>query len=217
MQAESEQADPFETIAGDISRVSFRYGIPESQVRSLLNDPSTTSSECMAGRGGQSAPAERLERLIKTIERTGAEYWTFRVRNSAGAEALFDREMRFLAVSKRGRTLRSAGGSDVELPERVFVGTRYLDLLPTRDSLLGDAHPGLDGLIGMGFFDGAMSGVQLRLEMNFGFHAIFCDMEIWAVRTLDRGILGHSQIHQLDANKFSVEAPGVKVHSVVYC
>lgn len=170
---------------------SFRHGLPETNVA-------------------------QLRRLERDLQLGGAATWASRVRSAFGAEALFDAEFRFLAVSKAGRTTTSQGGDAKEHPEWVFLGKRYADLLPVRKSLLDDDYLGFEGLRARGFFEGRMLGTQIHLEMNFGFHFLNCVMELWAVRTSDKGILAHSLIHPTERYMPTVAAPGIEVFSVKY-
>jgi hypothetical protein len=155
------------------------------------------------------AKSPRLRSFAYDINSLGA--WETRVETAFGAEALFDREFRFLAVSKAGRTLKARDGGELELPKDFFVGTRFVDLLPGKPSFLGDGRPGLSGLAERGFFSGEMVGLQLQMEMNLGFHFLKGTMEFWAVKTSDRGIVVHSKIHRDEAARPSIESPGVKI------
>jgi hypothetical protein len=158
----------------------------------------------------------QLRRLERDLQLGGAGAWIRRVRSAFGAEALFDPEFRFLAVSKSGRTTTSQEGDVKEHPEWIFLGKRYTDLLPVRKSLLDDGYLGFEGIRARGFFEGRMLGAQIHLELNFGFHFLNCVMELWAVRTLDKGILAHSIIHPTGQNTPSVAPMGIDVFSVKY-
>jgi hypothetical protein len=158
----------------------------------------------------------QLPRLERDLQIGGAAAWVSRVRSAFGLEALFDPDFRFLAVSKAGRTTTSIEGITFEHPESIFAGRRYIDLLPVRKSLLGDGYDGFEGLRARGFFQGRMLGAQIHLELNFGFHFLNCVMELWAVRTVDKGILAHSLIHPTEQKTPSAGAPGIEIFSVAY-
>ena len=195
-----------------IRGISFRHGLPESRIVQLAG------GSMMGGpiHGGETVASTKLLRLERQLQIGGSAAWVRRVNSAFGAEALFDQEFRFLAVSKAGRTATSPDGTAIEFPESVFAGTRYLDLLPVQKSLLGDDYDGFDGLHARGFFEGRMLGAQIHLELNFGFHFLNCVMELWAVRTVDKGILAHSLIHPTEQKTPSVAAPGIEVFSVKY-
>lgn len=199
-------------MSAQIQRMSFRHGVPEARLREILDDGRKTPPDFETAQNY----AESLRRLDRSLEIGGTSAWIRRVDSAFGAEALFDEEFRFLAVSRAGRTISSVSGVKLELPRTIFVGTRYASLLPSNVSFLDDSYPGFEGLRDKGFFRGKMLGLQVDLEMNFGFHFIRCIMEVWAIRTPDRGVLGHSQIHSQETKRPSLATPGVQVYSVSY-
>jgi hypothetical protein len=214
MAAIIDRANARDPWAESVRQISFRYGMPVSRILELLGHPG-----CARIGAAEAPPSEiaiaKLQELDRTLEMSCAANWIQRIRESSGAEALFDNELRFLAVSRQGRTLTDAAGKQLELPEAYFRGRLYRDVLPTSDSLLADDEPGLDGLRRLGLFEGRITGAQIELDMRFDLHVLKCIMEIWAVQTMDRGILAHSQIHRLPL--VSGEAPtrtGIVVHSV---
>jgi hypothetical protein len=190
---------------GQIRDLSFRHGVTESRIRQLLDADIGALDE-----------THRFSRLEKALNVAGSAAWRHRVDNAHGAEALFDHEFRFRAVSRAGRTVTSVQGEQVALPRSAFIGVRHCELIPSKTSYLGDGQEGFEGLRDRGFFEGRMLGIQIALEMNFGFHFLDCIMEIWAIQTPDTGIWAHSQLHPTGATVPTIKAPGVKVRSVQY-
>jgi hypothetical protein len=58
--------------------------------------------------------------------------------------------------------------------------------------------------------------VQIHLEFNFGFHFLHGIMEVWAVRTPDKGILAHSVLQRVETPAPRVKPPGIEVFAVTY-
>jgi hypothetical protein len=205
--------------AEELRRVAFRHGVSETRLIQILADRRREANRDWSGDVRRSIGPighEELANIDRSLQIAGAAAWSRRVKHATGAEALFDRNFRFVAVSQSGRTLSTLDGDRTELPEDVFIGTRYGDLLPVRTSLLGDEKPGFDGLHDKGFFSGRLLGVQIHLEMNFGVHHINCIMELWAVQTPDQGILAHSTLHPKPVAGPAAKSQGLNVFSVVY-
>lgn len=214
MAAIIDRANACDPWAESLRQISFRYGMPVSHILELLGHHGCARADAIDALPDAIAIA-KLQELDRALEMSSAVSWIQRIRGSSGTEALFDDELRFLAVSRQGRTLTDATGKQLELPETYFCGRRYRDVLPTSDSLLANGEPGLDGLKRLGLFDGRITGAQIELDMRFDIHVLKCIMEIWAIQTIDRGILAHSQIHRLPCAAGEIPTqPGIVVHSV---
>lgn len=215
MTAAEDRAAVIGAMADDIRRMSFRHGVPAAQIEALLKG-AQAGERALDLWTDLDASTDGLAKLDYRMALSGSRFWIDRVRNSSGIEALFDPDLRFLSVSRMGRTLTIPGGGDYELAEALLLGRRFAAMLPTQDSFLGDDQPALDGLKARGLFDGKVAGVQIRLDLNFGFHVLSCEMDVWAVHTWDRGILGHSTMHRLDRAPTEPIASGVTVHAVTW-
>jgi hypothetical protein len=201
-----------------VRAVAFRHGLTERRFEELLAAQRRRSQRADETNGGQAANVTmgELSALDRSLQFGGAGAWARRIRSASGREALFDRDFRFLSVSQAGRTMTPCDGPAIELPERAFLGVSYATLLPATVSLLRDSEPGFDGLKERGFFRGKFMGVRIRVELNYGFHFLSGIMEVWAVQTLDQGILAHSLIHPADQASPTIAAPGVNVSEVDY-
>lgn len=211
-----DRAYSAESRTRKIRELAFRHGVPECKMQELVAAHTTTDCTAVCGQTGVDPWTSGLLKVEKSLQFGGSAAWAQRVKHASGAEALFDQDFRFVAVSREGRTVTAADGTKTEFAESVFLGMRYVDLLPERASLLNDGREGFDGLYDLGFFKGRMLGAQIHLSMNFGFHFLSCVMELWAVHTPDKGILAHSRILPLDAENPVASAQGVRVFSVHY-
>jgi hypothetical protein len=142
--------------------------------------------------------------------------WADRIDRSSGIEALFDQQLRFLAISDAGRVLQPRNGRTNVIPRESFLGHPYPVVLPGAVSacggfLFGVARQDWDKLLA-----GEFAGLQLALEINFPFHHLQGIIEFWPVKTFDRGNLLHSIIHREKPAQRSGRTEGVYVDHIAF-
>lgn len=202
------------TAARRLQSIQFQYALSGKTLARLLavNQPELdeiASGEAVLPQGF----LEKLYRLERFLGLSSAKAWTARVTASAGCEALFDARGCFIAISRDGRSVVSADGCLVELPEKFFLH-RSIDALfpPIAESPLGSGGSSFGDLIAIHIFSRRRAGVQMRADINFGPYQTQCVMEFWPVLTADQGVVAHSMIHRLAVQPVSQLRPGSRVH-----
>lgn len=105
--------------------------------------------------------------------------WIERVRRSHGLEFLMDRNLMVLSVSL-------ASVDDRVWTEAESVGKNWRSRVPGADKFI------LDELGPMGFFDGRIACIQLKVGLFYGTDSFGHEVDIWPVLTAEHEVLAHA-------------------------
>jgi hypothetical protein len=204
------------SLTATLQRYCAQYGISESRIRALVGSTCASLDQIIETPAPELAAFRlRASALELELRLNSAATWAQRVRHSSGMEALFDRDLRFLAVSHGGKVLTPLAGDAAEMPESAMIGQAYFNLLPDALSRCGQYLFGVSRADWQKLASGALTGLQLELELNYPFHHMRGVMEFWPILTADHVRLLHSVIHRDGSVRPSGRAHGLYVERAV--
>lgn len=193
-------------VANEVSREAFAR---------LLDVPADTLDAWEDGAGVPAAMTDRISRVSLLVRHNSLSAWKHRVASASGMEILIDADLKIAAISRVALNTPFARELKIDMPASVFLGAHMHSVLPSLDCTLVVNHgAGLNDLIDIGFFSGAIRFVRIAADINFGLYAYCGVFEYWPIETCDAGIVAR-QVSMLDIGKrTSLRQPGILVHGV---
>lgn len=161
------------------------------------------------------AYAGRIADVALLVRHASRAAWRQRIDCASGIEILIDADLRIAAISRTARNTPFAREFGFDFPASMFVGAHMHSVLPNLDCVLIEKHgTGLNDLVDIGFFAGAIRFVRITAEINFGLYAYCGAFEYWPIETCDAGILAR-QLSLLDLERrTSLRQPGILVQRI---
>lgn len=181
----------------------------------LLDVPGATLDAWEGGAAVPAAMAERIAHVSLLVRHNSLAAWKHRVALASGMEILIGADLKIAAISRMALNTPFARELKIDIPASVFLGAHMHSVLPNLDCTLVVNHgAGLNDLIDIGFFAGAIRFVRIAADINFGLYAYCGVFEYWPIETCDAGIVAR-QVSVLDFTKrTSLRQPGILVHGV---
>lgn len=193
-------------MENDVSRETFAR---------LLGVPGDVLGDWEDGAPVPVAYAGRIADVALLVRHASRAAWRQRIDGASGIEILVDADLRIAAISRTARNTPFAREFGFDFPASVFVGAHMHSVLPNLDCVLIEKHgTGLNDLVDIGFFAGAIRFVRITAEINFGLYAYCGAFEYWPIETCDAGILAR-QLSLLDLERrTSLRQPGILVQRI---
>lgn len=180
-----------------IARYRARHNLTQAAFADSINVTQQTVSRWESGKQTPDPVAQQLLRSVMGLTALSSKAaWQKRVGMSWGAEALFEKGWRFLAVSPR---LQQASAK----PDDELVGKILFDLPPFKReaNLLGR----------LPLFDGAIRVVKARADLHLAGNAFSADIDMWPILTCNEEIILHVVAYQGPVSQEDPARTGVQL------